>query len=105
MCQVKLGNITVGFFTTREFPAAQLAMDRMGALLLGCVMALMAWRTSVGGLNSFSTHSETQILGFPEWVVYAIMVPPLALTVLIALHQGLFGFAAQTTQDNPELAV
>ena len=43
--------------------------------------------------------------GFPEWVVYAVMVPPLALTVLIALHQGLFGFAAQTTEDNPELAV
>ena len=104
-CQVRRGNIVVDFFTTKASPAAQDAMERIGALLLGCVMALMAWRTSVGGLNSFSTHSETQILGFPEWVVYAIMVPPLALTVLIALHQGLFGFAAQTTQDNPELAV
>ena len=104
-CQVKRGNIVVDFFTTKASPAAQELMDRIGALLLGCVMALMAWRTTVGGLNSFSTHSETQILGFPEWVVYAVMVPPLALTVLIALHQGLFGFEAQTTEDNPELAV
>ena len=104
-CQIRRGNIVVDFFTTKASPAAQNAMERTGALLLACVMALMAWRTTVGGLNSFRTHSETQILGFPEWVVYAVMVPPLALTVLIALHQGLFGFAAQTTEDNPELAV
>ena len=104
-CQVRRGNIVVDFFTTKASPAAQDAMERIGALLLACVMALMAWRTTVGGLNSFSTHSETQILGFPEWVVYAVMVPPLALTGLIALHQSLFGFEAQTTEDNPELAV
>jgi len=104
-CQVKRGNIVVDFFTTKASPAAQDAMDRIGTLLLAAVMALMAWRTSVGGLNSFSTHSETQILGFPEWVIYAVMVPPLALTVLIALHQSLFGFEAQTIEDNPELAV
>ncbi len=104
-CQVRRGNIVVDFFTTKASPATQDLMDRIGALLLGCVMALMAWRTTVGGLNSFRTHSETQILGLPEWIVYALMVPPLALTVLIALHQGIFGFEAQTTQDNPELAV
>ena len=104
-CQVKRGNIVVDFFTTKASPAAQELMDRIGALLLGCVMALMAWRTTVGGLNSFRTHSETQILGLPEWIVYALMGPPLALTVLIALHQGIFGFEAQTTHDNPELAV
>ena len=104
-CQVRRGNIMVDFFTAHASPAAQDVMDRMGALLLSCVMALMAWRTTVGGLNSFRTHSETQILGFPEWVIYAVMVPPLALTVLIALHHCLFGFEAQTTPDNPELAV
>ncbi len=104
-CQVRRGNIMVDFFTARASESAQNVMDRIGALLLGCAMALMAWRTSLGGLNSFYTHSETQILGFPEWVVYAMMVPPLALTVLIALHQCLFGFEAQTVEDNPELAV
>jgi TRAP-type C4-dicarboxylate transport system permease small subunit len=104
-CQIKRGNIMVDFFTTKASAPAQDAMERLGAVLLGCVMALMAWRTTLGGLNSFRTHSETQILGFPEWIVYAAMVPPLALTVLIALHQGFFGFAEQTTEDNPELAV
>ena len=31
------------------------------------------------------------MLGFPEWVVYATIVPPLVLTALIALWQGVLG--------------
>jgi hypothetical protein len=33
------------------------------------------------------------------------MVPPLALTALIALHQGVFGFAEDDVEANPEFAV
>ena len=104
-CQVKRGNILVDFFTTKASPAVQNAMERSGTALLGAVMVLMAWRTSLGGLNSFVTRSETQILGFPEWIIYAFMVPPLALTALIALHQAVFGFTESKAEDNPELAV
>ena len=104
-CQVKRGNILVDFFTTKASPALQNAMERLGTALLGAVMVLMAWRTSLGGLNSFVTRSETQILGFPEWIIYAFMVPPLALTALIALYQAVFGFTESSTEDNPELAV
>jgi hypothetical protein len=32
-------------------------------------------------------------------------VPPLALTALIALYQGIFGFGDDNTESNPELAV
>jgi TRAP-type C4-dicarboxylate transport system permease small subunit len=104
-CQVKRGNIMVDFFTTKASPKAQDAMERFGVLLLAAVMALMAWRTCLGGLNSFRTNSETQILGLSEWYVYAAMVPPLALTVLIALHQAVFGFDPPSAEDNPELSV
>ena len=104
-CQVKRGNILVDFFTTKASPALQNIMERFGTALLGAVMVLMAWRTSLGGLNSFVTRSETQILGFPEWIIYAFMVPPLALTALIALYQSVFGFSESSTEDNPELAV
>jgi TRAP-type C4-dicarboxylate transport system permease small subunit len=31
------------------------------------------------------------MLGFPEWIVYAAMVPPMVLTAVIALAQTLFG--------------
>jgi TRAP-type C4-dicarboxylate transport system permease small subunit len=104
-CQFKRGNIMVDFFTTGASAKTQDLMERFGALLLAAVMALMTWRTVLGGLNVFNTHSETQILGFPEWVVYCAMVPPLALTALIALYQSMFGFSADESEANPELAV
>ena len=31
------------------------------------------------------------MLGFPEWVVYAAMVPPFILTTIIALYQAVTG--------------
>jgi TRAP-type C4-dicarboxylate transport system permease small subunit len=104
-CQFKRGNIMVDFFTTGASLKNQDRMERFGALLLAVVMALMAWRTTLGGLNVYNTHSETQILGFPEWVAYCAMVPPLALTALIAFCQGIFGFGDDNTESNPELAV
>ena len=32
------------------------------------------------------------MMGFPEWIVYTGIVPPLALTTLIALVQAIRGF-------------
>ncbi|NBQ86991.1 MAG: TRAP transporter small permease [Betaproteobacteria bacterium] len=104
-CQVKRGNIIVDFFTTGASEAARARMDRLGALLLAAVMALMSWRSVLGGLNAWTTQSGSMMLGFPEWVVYAFMVPPMTLTAVIALHQALFGFAQDDTEENPELAV
>jgi TRAP-type C4-dicarboxylate transport system permease small subunit len=104
-CQFKRGNIFVDFFTAKASISAQKKMERFGALLLATVMALVAWRTVLGGLNAFSSNSGTMLLGFPEYVVYAAMVPPLALTALIALHQGVFGFAEDASEANPEFAV
>lgn len=93
-CQVQRGNIIVDFFSARFGEKNNVGLDRFGALLLALVFALLAWRTSLGGLNSWRTHTETQIIGFPEWVAYASMLPPFVLTMVIGLYQALFGFAA-----------
>jgi TRAP-type C4-dicarboxylate transport system permease small subunit len=94
-CQVKRGNIMVDFFTAKASEATQARLDRLGALLLGLAMALMTWRTSVGGLNAWTSHAGSMMLGFPDWIVYAGMVPPLALTALIALTQAAQGFRTE----------
>lgn len=105
-CQIRKGNIIVDFFTTRTTEATQKALDRFGAFLLAAVMFLMAWRSVLGGLNAYNTNSGSMMLGFPEWIVYALMVPPMALTALIALHQTVYGFSdSADAEDNPELAV
>jgi TRAP-type C4-dicarboxylate transport system permease small subunit len=91
-CQVRRGNIIVDFFTTKASVAAQATMDRLGALLFAAVMALMTWRTAIGGLNAWQSQSGSMMLGFPEWVVYVGMVPPMALCVLIGIWQAVQGF-------------
>lgn len=91
-CQLRRGNIIVDFFTARASERTTAALDRIGALVLGLCMALLAWRTVLGGLSAWSTQSASMMLGFPEWIVYTLMVPPLVLTALIGLCQGLLGF-------------
>lgn len=91
-CQARRGNIIVDFFTARAGDATRERLDRFGALLLAAVMALMAWRTTLGGLSAWSSDSGSMMLGFPEWVVYCAMVPPLALTAVIGLVQAIRGF-------------
>lgn len=90
-CQLRRGNIIVDFFTARASERTTAALDRIGAFVLGLCMALLAWRTVLGGLSAWSTQSATMMLGFPEWIVYTLMVPPLILTALIGLCQGLLG--------------
>ncbi|AEG92881.1 TRAP transporter small permease [Ramlibacter tataouinensis] len=102
LCQARRGNIIVDFFTAGLRPAVNDRLDRLGALLLALIFGLLTWRTALGGLNSYNTGSETQIMGFPEWVVYAVMTPAFVLAGLIALHQAVFGFR---TEEAGEAAI
>ena len=90
-CQLRRGNIIVDFFTARASAKTNARLDQFGALLLAAALGLMAWRTTIGGLNAFGNQSGTMMLGFPEWIVYATMVPPITLTAIIALWQAVQG--------------
>ena len=102
-CQWQRGHIIVDFFTTRAPQAVQAGLDRFGALVLAAVLGLMTWRSALGGLSAWSTQTGSMMLGFPEWIVYAGIVPGLGLAALIALVQGLAGFdrAGGTRQEGP----
>jgi len=101
-CQLRRGNIMVDFFTARASPATRAGLDRLGAALLAAVMGLMTWRTTLGGLTAWRSQSGSMMLGFPEWVVYACMVPALGLTTLIALNQAARGFGVEPLQADGE---
>jgi TRAP-type C4-dicarboxylate transport system permease small subunit len=89
LCQLKRGHIIVDFFTAKASEATNRFLDRLGALFVSATFALMAWRTVLGGINAHDSFSGTMMLGFPEWIVYAAMVPPFILCSLIALVQTL----------------
>ncbi len=91
LAQMRGNHIIVDFFTMKAPAGAKHAMDRLGTLLLGAVMALLAWRSAVGGLSAWDSGSGSMMLGFPEWIVYCGIVPPLALSAFIAFAQALSG--------------
>ena len=91
MCQFKKANIIVDFFTAKASEATTVQLDRLGALFMAAAFALLAWRTYLGGMNAWVSQSGSMMLGFPEWIVYAAMTPPLALSAAIALTQALMG--------------
>jgi len=91
LAQLRGHNIIVDFFTMKASDSAKALMDRCGAALLGLVMALLAWRSAIGGLSAWQSGSGSMMLGFPEWVVYCGIVPPLALTAVIGLTQAVLG--------------
>ena len=91
-CQAQRGNIIVDFFTAKASARTTDALDRFGALLLALMMALLTWRTTIGGINAWKSGSGTMLIGFPEWLIYVCLVPPLALTAAIAFVQAWRGF-------------
>ncbi len=94
-CQVRRANIIVDFFTAKASAATNRRLDRLGAFVLALCMALLAWRSGIGGVNAWNSGAGSMMLGFPEWIVYAMMVPPLALTAVIGLVQALRGFGGE----------
>ena len=92
LCQLKNGNIIVDFFTARAPQRVNAGLDRLGALTMALSFAFLTWRSALGGLNAWDTHSGTMLLGVPEWIAYATMVPAFGLTAVIALTQCIRGF-------------
>lgn len=90
-CQLRRGNIIVDFFTAKVPDQINGVLDRFGALVFAAVMFLVAWRTGIGAQSSYDAQTTTMMLGFPEWIVYVAMVPPLFLTGVIAITQAFAG--------------
>ena len=89
MCQMSRGNIIVEFFTLKASARTVALLDRLGAMALTVAMTLLAWRTAMGGVSAWNSHSSSMLLGLPDWTVYLGMVPAMALTALIAGCQAL----------------
>jgi TRAP-type C4-dicarboxylate transport system permease small subunit len=91
-CQLRGANIIVDFFTQKLPARGVRALDGIGALLLGAMCALLAWRTSVGALAVRDATETSMILGLPMWWVYASLAPGLALAALVAFVQATMHF-------------
>ncbi len=93
-CQTQRSHIIVDFFTAKASPGTVASLDRLGALVTAIVLALMAWRSALGGMSAWTSQDGSMMLGFPNWIIYALMVPGLVLAAVIALTQAISGFKA-----------
>jgi TRAP-type C4-dicarboxylate transport system permease small subunit len=84
-CHLKGGNVMVEFVTARAARRTRLRLDAIAGILVGLMMALVAWRAGAGALAAKASGEVTMIRGFPLWVSYMLMTPGLALTSLVAL--------------------
>lgn len=86
--QLHGSNIIVDFFTQRARAGTVRRLDAFGSLLLSLMVALLAWRTTVGAISVRESQETTMILGLPMWPTYAVLAPGLGLTGVIALLQA-----------------
>jgi len=85
--QFRRANIIVDFFTTGASAAAQRRMDALGVLLYTAMLALVAWRVAVGGLDIYAAQERSMLMDLPLWIPYLLMLPGLALCVAIGTAQ------------------
>ena len=50
-------------------------LDAFGSLLVGLVGLLLAWRTAAGAITVMESGETSMILGIPQWISQAPMVP------------------------------
>ena len=85
--QYRGANIIVDVFTARASPRARAVMDAFGTLLYTLMMSLVCWRLIAGGLSARESQEVSALMGVPLWIAYGLMVPGIALSAAIGLHQ------------------
>jgi TRAP-type C4-dicarboxylate transport system permease small subunit len=100
LCQARQGHIIVDFFTANASEQTNRLFDQLGAFVLGIVFAVLSWRTVVGCMSAYTAGSQTMLMGIPEWIVYAAMVPPFAISSLIGLTQAIHGVECLLEQSS-----
>jgi TRAP-type C4-dicarboxylate transport system permease small subunit len=87
--QFRHANIIVDFFTSNVSEKTQTKFDAFGTLLYTLVMALVAWRVAVGGIDIKASQETSMLMALPLWIPYMLMVPGLVLCSVIGLVQTL----------------
>lgn len=80
LCQLQRENVIVDFFMTNAPARLKAACDAAASLIYGVIIALMAWRTTIGGIGVYHNNEETILLSWPLWSTF-----PLAVFCLIVL--------------------
>lgn len=87
-CHLIGGDVKVDFFTHKLAPQRVALLDGFGSLLVGAFGALIAWRTWAGAMSLKQDGVTSAVLGWPQWVSQALMVPSFALLALAGFYMA-----------------
>lgn len=100
--QLRNGNIFVDFFTQKASARTKSVLDGAGALAVSLALALIAWRTGVGGLDAWRNQETTMIMGLPIWYGYALMTPSFAVASAAAAYGAWRHWALREVSESEE---
>ena len=86
-CTLLGEHIKVDFFTENMRQPLKDRIDGFAELLLGLVVLLLLWRTTLATLDAYESGETTTLVGLPLWIPTGLLLPSLALMVLGAWYR------------------
>jgi TRAP-type C4-dicarboxylate transport system permease small subunit len=71
VCEMKGVHVVVDFFTQRLPPRTTGTLDAVMRMVVAVVVAVLAWRLTVGGIGMWERERDTMFLQLPFWWGYA----------------------------------
>jgi TRAP-type C4-dicarboxylate transport system permease small subunit len=70
-CQARKGHVAVEIFADAVIPAGvQRVLDALWQLLMGALALFLAWKMTLGAIETYQDHALSRVLGWPEWPFY-----------------------------------
>lgn len=86
--QMRNAHIIVDFFTLKAPLKLRRFLDVFAALLLAFCAAILAWRSSVGGIDTYQYGESSMILAWPLWWSFITLGPGFLLLSLTSLYSA-----------------
>ena len=92
LCTLRGDHLRVEFFTDGLPAGAKRRFDAVADVLLALMMAALAWRTGLQGLDGRDTGEVSPLLAFPVWIPVLLLAPSLTLTGICAIYRTIVEF-------------
>ena len=85
-CQARRGHVAVDILAETAMPRAiQRGLDTLWQLLIAALAGFLAWKMTLGMLETYADHALSRVLGWPVWPFYLPGIASLALWAAVAL--------------------
>jgi hypothetical protein len=91
-CQARRGHVAVDIFAeTLMPPTVQRVLDAVWLALMGLLAAFLAWKMTLGMVETYQDHALSRVLGWPVWPFYLPGIASLALWAAVCAGDLLAG--------------